>query len=492
MAKLNQQDITFPWLAMSAICLGMLGHSVVFTSPLPYVAFMILDFKMTDDIDLAGYWAGWITGSFMLGRTIAGIPWGMAADKFGRKICLMISMINVTIFSIIFGCSTNFAMACAIRLLIGLGNGFMGIAKTAITEIVSTKEHEVRAFGYLNGIWGLGMIVGPVIGGFFSRPAIQYPSYFSPSSLWGRKPYLLPCLICSSIAVIAFISILLFVPETLKRNANNIDNSNNSSSDAMISQQTNKNKNSKFNFLKKSNKQSYDLLQTESSQFDDEGLVSNQSVLCHTIICGWNLKCWKNNINNNNSNDENENNYDNDDNKDNITNKDDFFDVELNEDDLKKQNLKKIVELNKLNNKNNSDNNSNNESFPLWCVTSIEKGGLSWDSAQVGVVLSSVGLGLVLFQMFLYEKIINRYFQCKPSQTFYILISIAGIALIFLPVMMYLALLINPIHTMNQSKNNLVMYISLIGVLLLYRACTTSAFSTLAIVVNASVAREMR
>jgi hypothetical protein len=58
----------FPWLAMSALCLGMLAHSVVFTNPLPFVAFMVVDFKMADSVDSAGYYAGWITGTFMIGK----------------------------------------------------------------------------------------------------------------------------------------------------------------------------------------------------------------------------------------------------------------------------------------------------------------------------------------------------------------------------------------------------------------------------------------
>ena len=58
----------FPWLPMTALCVGMLAHSVVFTNPLPYVAFMVVDFKMADNVDSAGYFAGWITGTFMIGR----------------------------------------------------------------------------------------------------------------------------------------------------------------------------------------------------------------------------------------------------------------------------------------------------------------------------------------------------------------------------------------------------------------------------------------
>jgi hypothetical protein len=62
----------FPWLAMSAICIGMLAHSVVFTAPMPFVAFMVVDFGMSPTLDSAGYWAGWITGTFMIGRALAG------------------------------------------------------------------------------------------------------------------------------------------------------------------------------------------------------------------------------------------------------------------------------------------------------------------------------------------------------------------------------------------------------------------------------------
>jgi hypothetical protein len=67
--KDNENEIKkpFPWLAMTSLCAGMLAHSVVFTNPLPYVAFMVVDFNMADSLDTAGYYAGWITGTFMIG-----------------------------------------------------------------------------------------------------------------------------------------------------------------------------------------------------------------------------------------------------------------------------------------------------------------------------------------------------------------------------------------------------------------------------------------
>ena len=67
----NRITPPFPWLPMTALCMGMLAHSVVFTNPLPFVAFMVVDFGMAENVDSAGYYAGWITGTFMIGdRTL--------------------------------------------------------------------------------------------------------------------------------------------------------------------------------------------------------------------------------------------------------------------------------------------------------------------------------------------------------------------------------------------------------------------------------------
>jgi MFS family permease len=172
---------------------------------------------MSPTVDSAGYYAGWITGTFMIGRTCTGLLWGMASDRYGRRPCLLITMFNVALFGLLLGFSTSFTMAVLLRLAIGLGNGFMGVAKTCISEICS-KEHELKAFGMLNGIWGLGLIVGPAVGGLLSRPAIQYPGYFTQDSIWRKFPYLMPCAVCSSIAVVGFFSIFFWLPETAGMN----------------------------------------------------------------------------------------------------------------------------------------------------------------------------------------------------------------------------------------------------------------------------------
>lgn len=58
----------FPWLQMVTLNVGMLAHTFLFTVPLPYVGFMVVDFGVAESKDKAGYWTGWIASGFMIGQ----------------------------------------------------------------------------------------------------------------------------------------------------------------------------------------------------------------------------------------------------------------------------------------------------------------------------------------------------------------------------------------------------------------------------------------
>uniref|UniRef100_A0A0E0R3U4 Major facilitator superfamily (MFS) profile domain-containing protein n=1 Tax=Oryza rufipogon TaxID=4529 RepID=A0A0E0R3U4_ORYRU len=101
------------------------------------------------------------------------------------------------IFNTLFGLSVKYWMAIATRFLLGALNGMLAPIK------VSTG-------------WGVGLVVGPAIGGYFAQPAKQYPNVFSEKSIFGRFPYFLPCLCISLIALVVLIS-CIWLPETLHK-----------------------------------------------------------------------------------------------------------------------------------------------------------------------------------------------------------------------------------------------------------------------------------
>lgn len=82
-----------------------------------------------------GFRAGYIAGSFMIGRLVSSTLWGLFSDKFGRKPVLAIGCLTITVTSILFGFCTHYVWALVVRFLGGLGNGITATAKVCTSEV---------------------------------------------------------------------------------------------------------------------------------------------------------------------------------------------------------------------------------------------------------------------------------------------------------------------------------------------------------------------
>ena len=121
------------------------------------------------------------------------------------------------------------------------------------------------------------------------------------------------------------------------------------------------------------------------------------------------------------------------------------------------------------------------ETFPLWAVSSLEKGGLAWSSARVGAALAAMGCGMVVYQMALYEPLIQRCCTRGPAATFAALCAASAAAI---------AVLHESARRARVAGDGAVLYGVVVVILFVYRAAATSAFTTLGLVVNASVGRD--
>nr|CBX25429.1 hypothetical_protein [Oryza glaberrima] len=170
--------------------------------------------KRTEDI---GFYAGFVGASFMFGRCLTSTIWGIAADRIGRKPVVVFGIFAVVIFNMLFGLSFTYWMAIATRFLLGALNGLLGPIKEAYAIEVCRPEHEALALSLVSTAWGIGLIIGPAIGGYLSQPAEKFPNVFSPDSLFARWfPYFLPCLCISVFAAVVLIG-CIWMPETLHK-----------------------------------------------------------------------------------------------------------------------------------------------------------------------------------------------------------------------------------------------------------------------------------
>ncbi|XP_066360231.1 protein ZINC INDUCED FACILITATOR-LIKE 1-like isoform X5 [Miscanthus floridulus] len=200
------------FLYIWVICLSA---ALPVSSLFPFLYFMIRDLhvaKRTEDI---GFYAGFVGASFMLGRCLTSSVWGIAADRIGRKPVVMVGIMSVVIFNTLFGLSTSYWMAIATRFLLGALNGLLGPIKAYAIEICR-PEHKALGLSLVSTAWGIGLIIGPALGGYLALPAEKFPDIFSPESFFGRFPYFLPCLCTSVFATVALAS-CIWMPETLHK-----------------------------------------------------------------------------------------------------------------------------------------------------------------------------------------------------------------------------------------------------------------------------------
>ncbi|KAL9242647.1 hypothetical protein vseg_016630 [Gypsophila vaccaria] len=199
--KRKDTDVEVPWKTLIGIWIIVLCSALPISSLFPFLYFMIRDFHISDDESDVSFYAGFVGCSYMLGRALTSVLWGVIADRYGRKPVIILGMVNIVIINTLFGLSTNFWMAMTTRFLLGALNGSIGPAKAYISE-VCREEHQAIGMSVITTAWGVGLVIGPALGGFLAQPADKYPSIFAKEALFGRFPYFLPCLVISISAAI--------------------------------------------------------------------------------------------------------------------------------------------------------------------------------------------------------------------------------------------------------------------------------------------------
>ncbi|CAK8566793.1 unnamed protein product [Lathyrus sativus] len=197
----------------------VLSATLPASSLFPFLYFMVRDFNVAKEEADISYYAGYVGSAYMFGRALTSVLWGMISDRYGRKPVIIMGVIAVIILNTLFGLSTSFWMAIITRFLLGSLNGILGPVKAYATELFR-EEHQAIGLSTVSAAWGIGLIIGPALGGYLAQPAEKYPEIFSKGSFCDKFPYFLPCFIISGFAL-AIAIVCIWIPETLHNHSGN-------------------------------------------------------------------------------------------------------------------------------------------------------------------------------------------------------------------------------------------------------------------------------
>ncbi|KAL2613739.1 hypothetical protein R1flu_025431 [Riccia fluitans] len=214
-AYLTGKDAGPPFKLLSMVMLVDLCNGLPISSLYPFIYFMVDDFGIAAKKEDIGYYAGAVGSAFMVGRLVSSVPWGIFADKYGRKTVFYLGLITTIIFQMIFGTTKNFWVAISARFLLGSLNGMTGPLKAYASEVCN-EQNQAWGLSTISTSWSLGLILGPAMGGYFARPAANFPSIVSQDGFLAQYPYILPSIIQSAFALVGFV-VVWNLPETVHK-----------------------------------------------------------------------------------------------------------------------------------------------------------------------------------------------------------------------------------------------------------------------------------
>ena len=207
-------DMTpLPWRIIGCLSIVMISEPISLTILFPFVYFMVKDFQLSQDERDIGYYVGLIASAFSLAQFCTSLGWGWLSDRIGRRPVLLIGLAGNTLTMLAFGLSRSLVWAILSRALCGALNGNIAVAKTVLGEITDSSN---RAFGFsvFGFTWGIGMVMGPAIGGFLAFPSKYLPVLFGGCTFLEENPYFLPCLVSALISIAGFLIGIFVLPET--------------------------------------------------------------------------------------------------------------------------------------------------------------------------------------------------------------------------------------------------------------------------------------
>ncbi len=129
-----------------------------------------------DDVSEAAKIGGWIAFAYAITQFIFAPIIGNLSDKFGRRPIILISLFAFGLDYILLALAPNITWLFIGRIIAGISGASITTASAYIAD-VSTPENRAKNFGMIGAAFGLGFIIGPVIGGLLGQLGSRVPFY---------------------------------------------------------------------------------------------------------------------------------------------------------------------------------------------------------------------------------------------------------------------------------------------------------------------------
>ena len=128
------------------------------------------------DVSEAAKIGGWLTFAYAITQFVFAPIIGNLSDKYGRRPIILLSLFAFALDYILLAFAPTITWLFIGRIIAGISGASITTASAYIAD-VSSAENRAKNFGMIGAAFGLGFIIGPVIGGLLGQYGARVPFY---------------------------------------------------------------------------------------------------------------------------------------------------------------------------------------------------------------------------------------------------------------------------------------------------------------------------
>lgn len=126
------------------------------------------------DLSQASQWAGWLTFAYALMQFLFAPILGNLSDQYGRRPVLLFALLGFGIDYLFLAFAPTIGWLFVGRIIAGITGASITTATAYIADI-SNDTNRAQNFGMIGAAFGLGFIIGPVLGGLLGEYGARIP-----------------------------------------------------------------------------------------------------------------------------------------------------------------------------------------------------------------------------------------------------------------------------------------------------------------------------
>lgn len=156
---------------LATVCIDSIGFGII----IPVLPDLVREVSNTD-YSGAALWGGYLSFSYAVMQFCCGPMIGNLSDRFGRRSVLLLSLAVMAVDYLIMALAPSLIVLFVGRIIAGIAAATHSTANAFVADI-SAKQDRAKNFGLIGAAFGLGFILGPVIGGLVGEWGTRAPFY---------------------------------------------------------------------------------------------------------------------------------------------------------------------------------------------------------------------------------------------------------------------------------------------------------------------------